>query len=123
MLRIRIIIGLISLFFLVIIFEAIRRRKIMEKYALLWIISGLVMLIFSLFPEILFRFSHFLGLYYLTVLLLVCFIFLLLILFYLSIAISQLTEKNKELAQEIGLLKAKLDRLKKETKEEENEAT
>lgn len=121
MLRIRIIIGLVSLFFLIIILEAIRRRKFMEKYALLWIMAGLVIIIFSLFPNILFKISEILGLYYLTTLLLVCFVFLLLILFYLSISISSLTEKNKELAQQIAILKHQVEELKKEIEDEQKQ--
>ncbi|MCM8799840.1 MAG: DUF2304 domain-containing protein [Candidatus Omnitrophica bacterium] len=120
MLKIRIIIGLISLFLLIVIFEAIRRRKFMEKYALLWISAGLVIFILSLFPHILFKLSEILGLYYLTTLLLICFIFLLLILLYLSISISSLAEKNKELAQWVGILKEELDRFKKQFKDEKD---
>jgi len=116
MLKIQIIAGIISLSFLVIIFEAIRRRKFMEKYALLWIFSGLIIFIFSLFPNLLFKIGSILGLHHLTVLLTISFIFLLSIVFYLSISISGLSEKNKELTQEIGILKLKLNKLENKSK-------
>ena len=116
MLKIQIIVGIISLSFLVIIFEAIRRRKFMEKYALLWIFSGLIIFIFSLFPNLLFKIGSILGLHHLTVLLTISFIFLLSIVFYLSISISGLSEKNKELTQEIGILKLKLNKLENKSK-------
>lgn len=114
MLKIRIIAGIISLFFLIIVFEAVRRRKFMEKYALLWITSGFLIFILSIFPEPLFKIAQLTGLYYLTVLLLFSFIFVLLIILYLSVSISKLEENNKALAQEIGILKFKYERLKKE---------
>ena len=69
MLKIRIILGIISLIFVLIIFEAIRRRKFMEKYALLWIFSGSLFFVFSIFPELLLKIADITGLYYLTVLL------------------------------------------------------
>jgi hypothetical protein len=118
MLKIRIISGIISMIFLIIVFEAIRRRKFMEKYALLWIFSGSLVFILSIFPEPLFKIAQITGLYYLTVLLLFSFIFILLIVLYLSISISKLAENNKELAQEMGILRLKLERLKKGIKNE-----
>ena len=102
--------------FLVVIFEAIRRRKFMEKYALLWIFSGLIVFILSIFPEPLFKVAAFSGVYYLTVLLIFSFTFLLLIVFYLSVSLSKLEENNKELTQELGILRLKLEQLKKEIK-------
>jgi len=122
MFKIRVILGIISLLFLLIIFEAIRRRKFMEKYALLWILSGILVFILSVFPEPLFKIAQISGIYYLTVLLIFSFTFLLLIVLYLSISLSKLAENNKELAQEIGILKLKLDQLKKELKDEENKS-
>jgi len=122
MFKIRVILGIISLLFLLIIFEAIRRRKFMEKYALLWIFSGLLVFILSVFPEPLFKIAEISGLYYLTVLLIFSFTFLLLIVLYLSISLSKLAENNKELAQEIGILKLKLDQLKKELQNDQNKS-
>jgi len=122
MFKIRVILGSISLIFLLIIFEAIRRRKFMEKYALLWILSGILVFILSVFPEPLFKIAQISGLYYLTVLLIFSFTFLLLIVLYLSISLSKLAENNKELAQEIGILKLKLDQLEKELQNEQNKS-
>ncbi len=116
MLKVRIIAGIISLVFLIIVFEAMRRRKFMEKYALLWVLSGTLVFIVSVFPKLLFTVSQVTGLYYLTVMLLFSFIFILLIALYLSISISKLAEHNKELAQEVGILKLKIEQMKKESK-------
>lgn len=117
MFKLRIIAGIISFLLLVIIFEMIRRRKFMEKYALLWIFSGLLVFILTIFPEPLFKIAEITGIYYLTVLLLFSFIFLLMIILYTSITLSKLTEHNKELAQEIGILKLKLDEFERKINE------
>ena len=114
MFKIRIILGCVSLVFLLIIFEAIRRRKFLEKYALLWILCGMLVFITSIFPEPLFKIAEITGLYYLTVLLIISFIFILSIILYLSVSISELEEHNKDLAQEIGILKLKMEQQKKE---------
>jgi hypothetical protein len=119
MLKIRIIAGVISFLLLVVILELIRRRKFMEKYALLWLFSGSLIFIFCIFPEPLFILARIMGIYYLTVLLLFSFIFLLSIILYTSIALSRLTEDNKELAQEIGILKLRVKSLEKEHKSAE----
>jgi len=116
MLKIRIIAGIISFLLLVVIVELIRRRKFLEKYALLWIFSGSLVFLCCVFPEPLFKLSKLMGMYYLTVLILFSFIFLLSIILYSSIVLSRLTEDNKELAQEIGILKLKLNELEKNIK-------
>jgi hypothetical protein len=112
MLKMRIITGIISFCFLLVAVEAVRRRKFMEKFALLWIFSGVLVFIFSVYPELLFKLAAMTGIYYLTLVFLFSVIFILLILLYSSIYISKLTESNKELAQEIGILKLKFNRQK-----------
>jgi hypothetical protein len=53
MLRIQMIIGAVSVLLLGIVFELIRRGRLREKYALLWLLSGVVIVIFSVFPNLL----------------------------------------------------------------------
>jgi hypothetical protein len=118
MLKVRILAGIISLLLLIVIFEAIRRRKFMEKYALLWIFSGLIIFVFSIFPKTLFTIAEMLGLHYLTTLLLFTFLFLLLIIFYFSLSLSSHSEKVKNLTQEVGVLKFKIKELEKKSKNE-----
>ena len=111
MLKMRIITGIISLCFLLVAVEAVRRRKFMEKFALLWIFSGVLVFVLSVYPELLFKLARLTGIFYLSLILLFSLIFILLILLYSSIYISKLTENNKELAQEIGILKLKINQL------------
>jgi hypothetical protein len=101
----------------VIIFELVRRRKFMEKYAILWIFSGSLIFIGCVFPEPIFKISRMMGMHYLTVMLFFSLIFLLSIILCTSIAISKLTEGNKELAQEIGILKLRVSELEKNSKD------
>ncbi len=113
MLRIQIIIGTISISILVIVFELIRRSRLKEEYSLLWLLSGTVILAFSIFPGLLDIISRALGVYYLTALFIISFLFLLFIVLYFSTVISQLSEKNKDLAQELSILDFRFKELDK----------
>lgn len=104
MLRIQIIIGTVSILLLVIVVELIRRRRLKEEYSLLWLLSGVVILTFSIFPNLLIIISRAMGMYYLTALFVISFLFLLLIVLHFSTVISKLSERNKELTQELSIL-------------------
>jgi hypothetical protein len=103
--------GSATLLFLV--FELIRRGRLKERYALLWLFSGLILLILSLYRSLLESISRMIGIYYPpSLLFLIAFIFLLLITLHFSAVISGLSEKNKRLAQEIALLRQSLEEMR-----------
>jgi len=112
----QIIIGVLSLILLLITFELIRKEKLREEYSILWLFTGGVTFIFSLFPE--FFLSTFItritGLYYLSAVVVIAFLFLLVIVLHFSVVISKLTDRNKELAQRHALLKLEFDEFKKQ---------
>ena len=113
MLKIQMIIGAVSILLLAIVIELIRRRRLKEEYSLLWLLSGIVILAFSIFPNLLLIISRMVGMYYLTTLLVISFLFLLLIVLHFSTVISQLSEKNKELAQDLSILDFRFKELDK----------
>jgi hypothetical protein len=106
MLKIQLFIGALSLILLFITFELIRKKKLREEYSLLWFFTGVVVLIFSIWPE--YFLSQFItrisGLFYLSAVVLIAFMFLLLIVLHFSVVISKLTSQNKELAQRYALM-------------------
>ena len=104
MLKIQIITGTISILLLIIVFELIRRRRLKEEYSLLWLLSSIMILLFSIFPGLLDIISQLLGMYYLTTLFVISFLFLLLIVLHFSTVISRLSSMNKELTQELSIL-------------------
>ena len=113
MLKMQIIIGAVIILLLVIVFELIRRRRLKEEYSLLWLLSGVVILTFSIFPNLLLIISQALGMFYLTVLLVISFLFLLLIVLHFSTVLSRLSERNKELTQELSILDFRFKELDK----------
>jgi len=81
---------------------------------LLWLLSGVVILIFSIFPRLLGVISRMMGMYYLTAMLVISFLFLLLIVLHFSTVISKLSEKNNELTQELSILDFRFKELNKQ---------
>ena len=94
---------------LLVIVELIRRGRLKEKYSLLWLFAGTVLLIFSSSRGLLEYVSTLFGIYYPpSFLFLLAFLFLLLITLHFSSVISGLSDKNKQLAQELALLRQEL---------------
>jgi hypothetical protein len=92
----------------------VRNKRIKEEYSLLWIFFSIVFIFFSAWRDGLEYFARLIGIAYppaaLFIILLLA-IFLILIEF--SRIISRLTDRNITLAQEIGILKMEVEKLKK----------
>jgi len=114
LIKIQLFIGTLSIILLFITFELIRKEKLREEYSLLWLFTGAVILIFSIWPEYFLSrfFSQITGIFYLSAVVLLVFMFLLLIVFHFSVVISKLTDRNKELAQRHALLELEFRELK-----------
>jgi hypothetical protein len=90
---------------LAIIFELVRRRRLMERYALLWLGSGLILLALAIWRGALERVATGLGIFYPpNALFLIAFGFVLLLLLHFSLAVSRLSDQTKVLAQRLALL-------------------
>ena len=94
---------------LALLVELLRRRRLREKYALIWSVLAIVALIAAIFPQLLDRATHGVGLQVPANLI---FFVSLLVLFGLSIQFSfeigRLEERVRTLAEEIALLRAAL---------------
>jgi len=117
--QIQIVAIAVSIILFLFIMYLIRSQRLKEEYSLLWIFFSLVFMVFSFWRNGLDYVSEFLGVAYppaaLFMILLMA-IFLILIEF--SIIISKLSDKNKSLAQEIGLLKHRLKNVEEVTEKE-----
>ncbi len=100
----------ISLFIFVI--ELIRRNRLKEKYSILWLASVAILLILSIWRELLHKSAKLLGIADPpNLLFIVGFIFLLIIVLHFSTVISKESEKTKTLAQKMALLEFKLKQI------------
>ena len=104
------ILGFLALF--LIVFELVRRRRLQERYALLWLFAVGGLLGLSVFRNLLERTSDALGIAYApSALFAVAFGFVLLLLLHFSLVISRLADQNKVLAQKLGQLQQRVDDL------------
>ena len=115
LIKVQIIVGMLSIFLLWTTFELIRKNKLREEYAILWLFSGIAVLVFSLWPEFLLSqfFAKITGIFYLSAVVVIAFLFLLLIVLHFSVVISKLTNQNKELAQRHALLELEIMELRR----------
>ncbi len=111
MLHIRLFIGLMSIAFFVATFEFIRKRRLREEYAILWLFTSSVIAILSLWPGLIAVLSKVTGLYYITAVLAIIFCFIFAILMHYSLTISTLKETNKELIQRCAFLELRIREL------------
>jgi hypothetical protein len=89
---------------LVVVLELVRSRRLREEYSLLWIFTGVVLLLLSCWRGLLDRLAHLTGIKYPpSALFLVGFGFFLLLLLHFSLVLSDLSRKMKRLAQELAL--------------------
>ncbi len=110
----RVISIVIAIVLFVMVIDFIRRGLLKEKYAVLWLAAIGAVGIFAVWRGLLDRVASWVGVAYPpSFLFLIGLVFILMILLHFSVVISILTERNKNLAQEVALLKARVDEMDK----------
>jgi hypothetical protein len=92
---------------LVVIFELIRRRRLQERYAILWLLTGVVILALALWRDALGRLADLVGISYPpSALFIAAALFVLVVLLHYSTVVSKLADQNRILAQRLALLES-----------------
>jgi hypothetical protein len=92
-----------------LIFELVRRKRLMERYAILWLVAGVTVLVLGLWQGLLTTLSHAAGIDYPpSALFAVAFLFVIVMLVHFSTTVSRLSDQNKMLAQRLALLQQRL---------------
>ena len=100
-------------FLIFLIFEMLRRKVLLEKYAMVWLGIGALIVFGSLFPSFVNRFSQVLGFQVLSNFVLFFFgIVNLLVVMQLSLALGKAEQEIQELAQEIGITNSRVKEIK-----------
>lgn len=103
------------LFFLVVVIDLIRRRRLEERYSILWIVIGLIMLVLSIFPSFLETISQLLHVVYPpSLLFFLGYVFALVVILHLTMVVSKLHRQMTRLIQEVALLKNEREEEKKQ---------
>jgi len=99
---------------LVLVFELLRRRKLREKYAAIWIVIAVGTVVVAAFPQLLHDVADLVGIQTPSNLL---FFGSLIVLFAVSLQLSRevglLEEQSRRLAEEVGTLTMRVDALEK----------
>ena len=102
---------IVSLLLLLGVFELIRSRRLQERYALLWLATGVILVVLSAWRGGLNTIARWFGVtsYPPAVLFAVGLLFVILVLLHYSTVISRLSDQSTTLAQRLALLESRLD--------------
>ena len=103
--RIQLVAILGPLILLVIVLELVRRRRLLERYALLWLFSAAALFALGVWSGLLETIASAIGIRYPpSALFVIAFGFILVLLLHFSIAVSRLADQSKVLAQRLAVL-------------------
>lgn len=98
--------------YLIIVFQMLKKQKLNLKYTLLWLFSGAILLIVTLFPRIMYGISSFVGIETpINSAFLLSGIFVIVILIAMTSIVSGLNKKLRVLVQEISILEKRVREL------------
>ena len=108
-LRVSIFAAIAASILLVTVFELMRSRRLQERYALLWLLTGLVVLVLAVWRGLLGWAADVIGIAYPpSALFVLASFFILVVLLHYSTVISKLSEQNTILAQRLAMLEQKV---------------
>jgi hypothetical protein len=100
----------VTLGLLLLVFELVRRKRLSERYAILWLVAASTLFVLAVWKGLLTSLSHDVGISYPpSALFAVAIGLIAMILLHFSLAVSRLSDQNKVLAQRLGLLAQRLD--------------
>lgn len=110
-LRIQVMAIVASSLLLLGILELVRQRRLLERYALLWLFSALILLALAVWRDFLESIANAVGILYPpNALFLIAFGFVMLLLLHFSMAVSRLADQSKVLAQRVARLEERQTR-------------
>ncbi len=115
--RMRMALGLLSFLVLMITLEAVRRFAMEERYALLWVSTGIILVVFAIYPDAVGWLAALTGMQYVSAITMVVFAFLLLVAFDFSLSLSALRADQKQLSQHAANLELRVAELEKAAQE------
>lgn len=102
-----------ALMVLILIVSMLLRRQLREKYATLWLVIGLALLILAIFPGLLVGMAHLLGVVVPSNLIFALAIVLLVgVTLHLSWELSQAEDEVRRVAEDVAILRADVDDLR-----------
>jgi hypothetical protein len=107
--RLQLVSVLAAAILLLIVLELVRRRRLLERYALLWLFAALVILGLAVWRGALEKLANTFGIIYApNALFFIALGFIVVLLLHFSAAVSRLTDQSKVLAQRLALLEERV---------------
>jgi hypothetical protein len=107
--QLQLVATVISLTMLLIVLELVRRRRLFERYAILWLLSAIVLTAMAVWGRGLEVIARALGVASPpNALFAIALGFVILLLLHFSVAVSRLSDQSKVLAQRVALLEERL---------------
>lgn len=99
--------------YFVLLAVLLKKKRLLLKYSLLWILSGILMLVFAAFPQLLHDLARMVGIYDpVNALFAILFFCVIILLVSLTSIVSAQNEKIKRLVQQQAILEEELRDLK-----------
>jgi hypothetical protein len=112
-LTLRIVMIVFSLLFLLVVFRLVAKGRLQIKYSLMWMVLTLVLIICSIFPQIIFFFARILGFNTASNFVFVVGMFMMMaIMLSLSMIVSWQSQYIRSLVQTVALLRKDLEEKK-----------
>lgn len=109
--KIQIIVAIFMVIALAVIVNMIRQKKLELRYALAWLVVGAGVLLLDCFPNLIIWLSELVGIASpVNMLFFFGFVFSLVIIFVLTLAISRMSVRVKKLAQELAVYKEEMEK-------------
>lgn len=113
-----------TILYFIFIYQLLKKKRLILKYALTWLLTGVVLIAMALFPGIIRWGAEALGIYSeVNFLFLSIVAFILIIEMSLTVIVSKVSLTNRRLTQKLALLEYKIDKLERKMNEADNRNT
>lgn len=116
--RLQVLLLIAVIIYFVIILYLMQKGRIQTQYALVWLLSAVVLLVVAVFPQIIYCLSDLVGIELSTnFIFFIAAIFAILILLSLTVIVSKFTERLKRITQTQALLEKRVRNLEEKLKQ------
>jgi hypothetical protein len=121
-LHLRIVAVVAAIGLLLIVLELVRQRRLLERYALVWLAVTVALIVLTVWGKVLDGISALIGIEYPpSALFVIAFGFVIFLLLHFSVAVSKLSDQSRVLAQQLSLLEERMRRQEARSEAEDAE--
>lgn len=118
--RIRFVVGILSVYMVLLTFESIRLTQLKEKYALLWLVPCAVLIVLTCCPSLMIEVRTRFGMEFSSQMVGVMFVAMLFAVYVISMTLSRNESKIASIAQRCAILEQRVEQLEKKLEEATN---